>query len=168
MVSMTPAEYAAGAADEYTVVDVAPEPRSGGTLCEPGTGERRDRRAWKRRKDPDRLCKRKTGIFLQNRMRYYGYKNTVVLEGATFFNDVKVKNAEDAVSKEEETRVKALGFLKDKRTPDRFNGRVITRNGKITSEEARVIARRRRSSEAGSDNDLAPDDGDPGRAVRQH
>ena len=73
-------------------------------------------------------------------MRYYGYKNTVVLEGATFFNDVKVKNAEGAVSKEEETRVKALGFLKDKRTPDKFNGRVITRNGKITSEEARVIA----------------------------
>ena len=36
--------------------------------------------------------------------------------------------------------MKALGFLKDKRTPDRFNGRVITRNGKITSEEARVIA----------------------------
>ena len=53
---------------------------------------------------------------------------------------MKVKNAETAVSKEEETRVKALGFLKDKRTPDKFNGRVITRNGKITAEEARVIA----------------------------
>ena len=73
-------------------------------------------------------------------MRYYGYKNTVVLEGATFFNDVKVENAEGAVSKEEETRVKALGFLKDKRTPDKFNGRVITRNGKITADEARTIA----------------------------
>ena len=44
------------------------------------------------------------------------------------------------MSKEEETRVKALGFLKDKRTPDKFNGRVITRNGKITAEEARAIA----------------------------
>jgi len=44
------------------------------------------------------------------------------------------------VSKEEEARVKALGFLKDKRTPDRFNCRVITRNGKITAEEARAIA----------------------------
>ena len=36
--------------------------------------------------------------------------------------------------------MKALGFLKDKRTPDKFNGRVITRNGKITADEARVIA----------------------------
>lgn len=44
------------------------------------------------------------------------------------------------VSKTEETRVKALGFLKDKRTPDRFNCRVITRNGKITAEEARAVA----------------------------
>ena len=87
------------------------------------------------------MCaKGKRAYFLQNRMRYYGYTNTVVLEGATFFNDVKVKNTEDAVSKEEETRVKALGFLKDKRTPDKFNGRVITRNGKITAEEARTIA----------------------------
>lgn len=44
------------------------------------------------------------------------------------------------VSKEEETRVKALGFLKDKRTADKFNCRVITRNGKITAAEAKVIA----------------------------
>ena len=85
-------------------------------------------------------AKGKRAYFLQNRMRYYGYTNTVVLEGATFFNDVKVPNADAAVSKEEETRVKALGFLKDKRTPDKFNGRVITRNGKITAEEAHVIA----------------------------
>ena len=86
-------------------------------------------------------AKGKRGYFLQNRLRHYGYTNTVVLEGATFFNDVKVKNnIEEAVSKEDETRVKALGFLKDKRTPDKFNGRVITRNGKITAEEAHTIA----------------------------
>ena len=125
LVSMTPAEYAAGAADDYKVVDVAPEP----TI-----------RGGKEEKILLVCAKGKRAYFLQNRMRYYGYKNTVVLEGATFFNDVKVKNAEGAVSKEEETRVKALGFLKDKRTPDKFNGRVITRNGKITSEEARTIA----------------------------
>ena len=40
----------------------------------------------------------------------------------------------------EVTRVKGLGFLFDKRTQDRFNGRVITRNGKITAEESRAIA----------------------------
>ena len=38
------------------------------------------------------------------------------------------------------SRVKALGCLKDKRFEDIFNVRVITRNGKITSEEHRTIA----------------------------
>lgn len=37
-------------------------------------------------------------------------------------------------------RVKGLGFLRDKTTTDCFNGRVITRNGKITAAESRVIA----------------------------
>ncbi len=140
MVSMTPAEYAAGKATGYRVLDVAPAPTIRGAeyinLASvngelPGIG-----------KDEKLLlvcAKGKRGYFLQNRLRFYGYQNTVVLEGATFFNDVKVEHAKGAVSREEETRVKALGFLKDKRTPDRFNGRVITRNGKITAEEARAI-----------------------------
>ena len=133
LVSMTPAEYAAGKAEGYPAIRGAFYVNLAQVNGEiEGLG-----------KDEKLLlvcAKGKRAYFLQNRMRYYGYKNTVVLEGATFFNDVKVKNAEGAVSKEEETRVKALGFLKDKRTPDKFNGRVITRNGKITSEEARVIA----------------------------
>ena len=37
-------------------------------------------------------------------------------------------------------RVKGLGCLKDKRFDDIFNVRVITRNGKITSDEHRAIA----------------------------
>ena len=37
-------------------------------------------------------------------------------------------------------RVKGLGCLRDKRYPDRFNVRVITRNGKITTAEQRAIA----------------------------
>jgi len=37
-------------------------------------------------------------------------------------------------------RVKGLGFLRDKRYPDVFNARVITRNGKITSDQAINIA----------------------------
>lgn len=141
MVSMTPREYAAGKAEGYRVLDVAPAPairgaeyidltKVNGEL--PGIG--------KEEKLLLVCAKGKRGYFLQNRLRFYGYQNTVVLEGATFFNDVKVKNAGGQVSKEEETRVKALGFLKDKRTPDKFNGRVITRNGKITSQEAKAIA----------------------------
>lgn len=141
MVSMTPAEYAAGAAEGYRVLDVAPAPSIRGAeyinLAEvngelPGIG-----------KDEKLLlvcAKGKRGYFLQNRLRFFGYEHTKVLEGATFFNDVRVKDFAGAVSREEETRVKALGFLKDKRTPDKFNGRVITRNGKITSDEAKAIA----------------------------
>ena len=43
------------------------------------------------------------------------------------------------ISKEELARVKGLGFLLNKGT-DCFNGRVITRNGKITSKEMMRIA----------------------------
>ncbi|MGN0467093.1 MAG: 4Fe-4S binding protein [Acutalibacteraceae bacterium] len=37
-------------------------------------------------------------------------------------------------------RVKGLGFLRDKTTEDKFNARVITKNGKINAEESRAIA----------------------------
>ncbi len=47
---------------------------------------------------------------------------------------------EYTVSPEDIKRVKALGFLQDKRYPDVFNCRVITRNGKLTAEQHRVIA----------------------------
>ena len=43
------------------------------------------------------------------------------------------------IKPEDIKRVKALGFLHNKDT-DLFNGRVITRNGKITAEQAKVIA----------------------------
>ena len=48
--------------------------------------------------------------------------------------------SENKIPQSEITRVKALGFLWDKRTADRFNGRVITRNGKITAKECQVVA----------------------------
>lgn len=141
IVSMTPAEYLEGKAEGYKVVDVGPAPSIRGAVYVnlpevkgeiPGLGK----------EEKLLLCcaRGKRAYFLQNRMRYYGYENTVVLEGATFFNEVKVDAVGEQVSAEEITRVKALGFLHDKRTPDRFNARVITRNGKITAEEARVIA----------------------------
>ncbi len=47
---------------------------------------------------------------------------------------------EEKISPEEVKRVKALGCLKDKRYEDIFNVRVLTRNGKITAQQARVIA----------------------------
>ena len=44
------------------------------------------------------------------------------------------------VPAEDVARVKGLGCLRDKTTPDRFNCRVLTRNGKITSAESKAIA----------------------------
>lgn len=41
---------------------------------------------------------------------------------------------------EEITRVKGLGFLWDKNTPDCFNARVITRNGKLNAQELVAVA----------------------------
>lgn len=51
-----------------------------------------------------------------------------------------MKPVEFTVPKEDIARVKGLGFLQDKLTADCFNGRVITRNGKITAKQARIIA----------------------------
>lgn len=45
-----------------------------------------------------------------------------------------------SVPAEEVARVKGLGCLRDKNTPDRFNCRVLTRNGRITAAESHVIA----------------------------
>lgn len=138
--SITPAQYAAGAAKDYRIIDVAAGPAiPGATHVDlagadgplPGIG--RDERLLL-------VCSRgKRAYFLQNRLKALGYTHTAVLEGATAFNEVRADQG-SAVSAEDKTRVKALGFLHDKRTPDRFNCRVITRNGKITAEESRAIA----------------------------
>lgn len=141
LVSMTPAEYAQGQAEGYKVIDAGPSPAIRGAVYVDLTSVNGEIEGLGKEEKLLLVCaKGKRAYFLQNRMRFYGYKNTVVLEGATFFNDVRVKNAGAAVSKADETKVKALGFLRDKTTPDKFNGRVITRNGKITAEEVRVIA----------------------------
>lgn len=141
MVSMTPVEYTAGKAKDYKVVDASPVPSIRGAVYVDLSKVNGEIEGLDKEEKILLVCaKGKRAYFLQNRMRFYGYKNTVVLEGAQFFNDVKVQNTENPVSPEEEARVKALGFLKDKTTLDKFNGRVITRNGKITADEARIIA----------------------------
>ena len=73
-------------------------------------------------------------------MKFYGYTDTKVLEGGEYFNTVKVENPVGTLSAEEIKRVKGLGCLQDKRYADVFNVRVITKNGKITAAEQRVIA----------------------------
>ncbi|MCD8103674.1 MAG: FAD-dependent oxidoreductase [Lachnospiraceae bacterium] len=84
-------------------------------------------------------AKGKRAYFLQNRLKALGYTNTRALEGGLFVNDVKVE-IKGTLPAEEIKRVKGLGCLQDKRYPDVFNVRVITRNGRITAEEHRAIA----------------------------
>ena len=139
--SFTPAQYAAGMAKGYKVIDVKPEPGIPGAPWVDlarfdGTIEGVD-------KDDKLLlvCNRgRRGYLLQNRMKAAGYTNTKVLEGGTFFNNVKVTVPGGKLDPAEIKRVKGLGCLQDKRFSDVFNVRVITRNGKITAEEQKAIA----------------------------
>ena len=139
--SMTPAEYAATRARGYRVIDVSPAPAIPGALFVDlgkvnGPIEGLD-------KDDKLLlvcAKGKRGYFLQNRLKAYGYTNTRALEGGLFLNDVQVSFEGGKLPPEEIKRVKALGCLQDKRYTDVFNVRVITRNGRISSEEHHVIA----------------------------
>lgn len=138
--SFTPAEYAAGAAKGYTVIDATPAHAIAGakavtleTLNGPVEGLAFDEKLL--------LCcaRGRKAYLLQKKLRSLGYTNTKVLEGGVVFNTVKV-NFTGAIPAAEIKRVKGLGCLQDKRFPDRFNMRVITRNGKITSEEHRAVA----------------------------
>lgn len=85
--TFTPLEYAQGKAKDYKVIDVLPQAGISGakwvnlsSVNGPVDGLNKD----------DKLllvCARgKRGYFLQNRLRFYGYTNTKVLEGGLTFN----------------------------------------------------------------------------------
>ena len=138
--TITPLEYMKSRAKGYKVVDVMPQKSIPGALWVdlgkvdgPIEGLGKDEKLLL-------VCARgKRGYFLQNRLKYYGYTNTRVLEGGMTFNDVRVDYG-SVIPADEVKRVKGLGCLQDKRQPDHFNVRVITRNGKITSAEQKTIA----------------------------
>ncbi|MCD8334155.1 MAG: FAD-dependent oxidoreductase [Clostridiales bacterium] len=138
--SFTPAEYAAGKAKGYKVIDASPAPAIPGAqwvnltaVNGPLDGIDKDEKLLL-------VCaKGKRGYLLQNRLKAFGYTNTRALEGGLFVNEVKVEFT-GALPAAEIKRVKALGCLQDKSYPDVFNVRVIARNGKITAEEHRIIA----------------------------
>ncbi len=87
--TFTPAEYKAGAAEGYKIVDASPVPTIPGApyvdLAKvdgevPGLG-----------KDEKLLlvcAKGKRAYMLQNRLKYYGYTNTKALEGGLTFNEL--------------------------------------------------------------------------------
>ena len=139
--SITPAQYAAGEAEGYTVIDALPAPTIPGAewvdlakVTDGIEGHAKD----------DRLllvcAKGKRGYFLQNRLKAAGYTNTRVLEGGITFNEVKVARRGAKLPAAEIRRLKGLGCLQDKRFDDVFNIRVITRNGKLTSAEQKTVA----------------------------
>lgn len=107
-VSMTPAEYAAGKAKGCRIIDVAPKPSIPGATFVDLTKVNGEIEGIGKDEKLLLVCVRaKRAYFLQNRMRYYGYTNTVVLEGATTFNDVKVDGVKYTVSPADITRVNA-------------------------------------------------------------
>lgn len=90
--TFTPAEYAAGAAEDYRLVDVSIQPTIEGAPYV----ELTDVNGPIEGLDPEEklllVCnKGKRAYLLQNRMKFYGYKNTKALEGGNFFSDVEVE-----------------------------------------------------------------------------
>lgn len=141
--TFTPAQYAAGEAAGYEVIDVLPQPTIPGAtwvdLAKIGAdgieGVPRDAKLLL-------VCaKGKRGYFAQNRLKAAGYTATRVLEGGMTFNEVKVpRKPGKKLPAAEIKRLKGLGCLQDKRFDDVFNVRVITRNGKLTSAEQKTVA----------------------------
>lgn len=142
MDSFTPLEYAEGKAASYRTLDAHPVPSIAGVEWFDLLNA--EKMAEKYDKDEKILlicAKGKRGYLIQNKLRSYGFTNVKTLEGGDFFNVLKRSMPSGAKLPEAEIkRVKGLGCLQDKRFNNVFNVRVITKNGKITTEEHRVIA----------------------------
>lgn len=140
--SFTPAEYAAGAASGYRLIDAHPAATlPGGEWFDLTKPEEFSAKYDKAEKLLLVCAKGKRGYLTQNKLKALGFTNTRVLEGGATFNVIKrAVPAGGKLPPEEIKRVKGLGCLQDKRYGDVFNVRVITRNGKITTEEHRAIA----------------------------
>ena len=138
--SFTPYEYMMGKAKGNTVIDVNNTPTIPGAKF--ASFDKLEEIFKDTPKDAKLLlvCARgRKSYLVQNRMKAMGFTSTKSLEGGVNLNDVKVR-FEGAIPPEEVKRVKGLGCLQDKRYPDVFNVRIITRNGKISAEEQKVIA----------------------------
>ncbi len=139
--TITPKEYLEGKAKGYRVIDVQPKATIfGADAVDLGSVKGEIEGIGKDEKLLIVCTRGKRAYLLQNRLKHYGYTATKVLEGGVTFNNVKVENPKASLSPEEIKRVKGLGCLRDKRYPDVFNVRVITKNGKITAAEHHAVA----------------------------
>ena len=140
--SFTPAEYAAGAAKDYTLIDAQPAPALPGAPWFDLTKAEKEAEKYGKEEKLLLVCaKGKRAYLTQNKLKALGFTNTKILEGGATFNVIRRALPEGGkLPPEEIKRVKGLGCLQDKRFNDVFNVRVITRNGKITTEEHRAVA----------------------------
>lgn len=138
--TISAAEYLKTGAKGYKVIDVLPEKSIPGAHWIDLLKVEKHLDGLKKDEKLLLVCNRgKRAYLLQKKLKALGYTQTKVLEGGVTFSDVKVDFSSD-IPAEEIKRVKALGCLQDKRYPDVFNVRVITRNGKISSDEQISIA----------------------------
>lgn len=90
--TFTPAEYAAGKAEDYRLVDVSIQPTTEGAPYVELTDVNGPIEGFDLEEKLLLVCnKGKRAYLLQNRMKFYGYKNTKALEGGNFFSDVEVE-----------------------------------------------------------------------------
>ncbi len=141
MDSVTPAEYAAGEAEDYRLVDAQPAPSVPGLPWFDLTHPEESAKQFSKDEKLLLVCaKGKRAYLSQNKLRALGYTQVKILEAGTEFNVLRRTHAAGKkLPPEEVKRLKGLGCLQDKRFADVFNVRVITRNGKITADENRSI-----------------------------
>ena len=90
--TFTPAEFAAGAAKGYKIVDTCMVPSIEGAPYVELTSVEGPVDGLDPEDNILLVCnKGKRAYLLQNRLKYYGYKNTKVLEGGITFNHVEIQ-----------------------------------------------------------------------------
>lgn len=88
--TITPAEYQAGAAEGYRVVDASMKPSIEGAPYLDLTAVHGEVEGFSKDEKLLLVCaKGKRAYLTQNRLKYYGYTNTRVLEGGTTFNELE-------------------------------------------------------------------------------
>ena len=90
--TFTPAEYEAGAAEDYRLVDASPQPSIEGAPYLDLTKINGEVEGFGKDEKLLIVCaKGKRAYMTQNRLKYYGYTNTRVLEGGTTFNEIRTE-----------------------------------------------------------------------------
>lgn len=144
--TITPLEYIEGKADDYKIVDAhSANSLKGLPWFDLLHSDKCENEFLGKFNKDDKLllvCRKGRRAYLvQRKLKFIGFTNVKVLEGGDYFNVLKKKKLKgNKIPASEIKRVKGLGCLQDKRFGDIFNVRVITRNGKISTDEHRAIA----------------------------